>query len=112
MNRLRPLLYCALLMSACSRNPQPAADPDLLAEIQQIRAIDNHAHPVRVTSAEEQPDREFDALPVDSMEPQSDPVNLRPHSPAIAEAAQALYGGAGESSASNANRATTIRRGC
>jgi uncharacterized protein len=95
MNRPFPLLYCALLMGGCSRSPQPAADPELLAEIQQIRAIDNHAHPVRVTSAGEQPDREFDALPVDSMEPQSDPVSLRPQSPAIVEAAQALYGGPG-----------------
>jgi len=95
MNRLYSLLSAALLLSGCSRTSQPAADPGLLAEIQQIRAIDNHAHPVRVTAAGEQPDRGFDALPVDNMEPQSDPVNLRPQSPAIAAAAQALYGGPG-----------------
>jgi predicted TIM-barrel fold metal-dependent hydrolase len=83
------------LLAACSR-PQPAADPDLVAEIDGIRAVDNHAHPVRVVAAGEQPDRGFDALPVDNMEPQSDPVNLRPGAPAMAEARQALFGSAGK----------------
>jgi predicted TIM-barrel fold metal-dependent hydrolase len=68
------------------------ADPDLAAEIARIRAIDNHAHPVRVTGAGEQPDRDFDALPVDSMEPQSDPLGLRPGAPGMLGAWQALYG--------------------
>lgn len=77
--------------------PRPAgesagADPDLLAEIRQIKAIDNHAHPVRFTPAGEPPDKGFDALPVDSMEPESDPVEQRPGSRAIREAHQALYG--------------------
>jgi hypothetical protein len=67
MCRLYSLPFAALLLAGCSRTSQPAADPGLLAEIQQIRAIDNHAHPVRVTSAGEPPDRGFDALPVDSM---------------------------------------------
>jgi hypothetical protein len=54
MNRLCLLLCTALLlMSACSPTSQPEADPGLLAEIQLIRAIDNHAHPVRVTGAGE-----------------------------------------------------------
>jgi uncharacterized protein len=38
--------------------------------------------------------REFDALPVDNMEPQSDPVNLRAQAPANAEASRALFGDA------------------
>ena len=79
------------LWAACER-PQPAADPDLVAEIDGIRAIDNHAHPVRVTASGEKPDRDFDALPVDNMEPQSDPVNLRPGAPAMLDAARALSG--------------------
>jgi predicted TIM-barrel fold metal-dependent hydrolase len=81
-----------LLLTACSRAPLPLADPDLAAEIARIRAIDNHAHPVRVTGAGEQPDRDFDALPVDSMEPQSDPLGLRPGAPGMLGAWQALYG--------------------
>lgn len=89
------LLLFALLLTSCSRGPEPAADPGLLSEIQRIRAVDNHAHPVRVTAAGEVADREFDALPVDNMEPQSDPVALRPRAPAMAEATRALFGGPG-----------------
>ncbi len=85
------LSLAALALAGCSR-PPPAADPDLTAEIQRIRAIDNHAHPVRVTQPGEPADRFFDALPVDNMEPQSDPVNLRPNAPSIADAWRALYG--------------------
>ena len=70
-------LAALVLLAACNR-PQPSADPDLSAEIDSIRAIDNHAHPVRMTAGGEQPDRDFDALPVDNLEPQSDSVNLRP----------------------------------
>jgi uncharacterized protein len=81
-----------LLLTACDRAPLPPADPDLAAEIGRIRAIDNHAHPVRVVATGEQPDRGFDALPVDNMEPQSFPVNLRPDAPGIVDAWRALYG--------------------
>src|SRR5580700_1376000 len=84
----------ALALAGCSQSPPPAADPELTAEIQRIRAIDNHAHPVRVTQPGEAADRFFDALPVDNMEPQSDPVNLRPSAPSIADAWRALYGSA------------------
>src|SRR5215469_17524452 len=82
----------ALLLGGCASTPTAAVDPDLANEIERIKAIDNHAHPVRVTAAGEQPDRLFDALPVDNMEAQSDPVNLRPGAPAVAEASRALYG--------------------
>ena len=95
MLRIHSLAFAFLLLTSCARPPQSAADPDLLNEIRQIRAIDNHAHPVRVTDAGEPADRGFDALPVDNMEPQSDPVNLRPGSPAMAAASQALFGGPG-----------------
>lgn len=64
---------------------------DLEQEMAGIRAIDNHAHPVRFTRAGEPADRFFDALPVDNMEPQSDPVNLRPDARAIFDAWRALY---------------------
>jgi predicted TIM-barrel fold metal-dependent hydrolase len=80
-------------MAACGPRPQGAVNAGLEHEIAQIRAIDNHAHPVRVTAAGEQPDRDFDALPVDNMEPQSDPLAFRPGSPLVAEASRALYAG-------------------
>jgi uncharacterized protein len=81
-----------LLLTACAPAPLPLADPDLAAEIGRIRAIDNHAHPVRVTGAGEQPDRDFDALPVDSMEPQSMFVNWRPDAPGLLDAWHKMYG--------------------
>src|ERR1700683_2157291 len=92
MRRYSALSLAALALAGCTPAPQPAADPDLPAEIQRIRAIDNHAHPVRITQPGEPADRLFDALPVDNMEPQSDPVNLRPNAPSIADAWRALYG--------------------
>jgi len=90
---MRNVVFASLLLlAACGHAPLPLADPDLAAEIGRIRAIDNHAHPVRVTAAGEQPDRDFDALPVDNMEPQSMPVNWRPDAPGLVDAWRALYG--------------------
>src|SRR5580658_2435492 len=82
-----PCIWLALLWTGCGRT-QP---PDIAADIARIRAVDNHAHPVRVVGPGEL-DREFDALPVDNMEPSSDPVYLRPGGPGILEAWRALYG--------------------
>ncbi|HXB73882.1 MAG TPA: amidohydrolase family protein [Candidatus Acidoferrales bacterium] len=87
-------MLAGLCLVACGRPPLPVADPDLAAEIANIKAIDNHAHPVRLVPNGQPADREFDALPVDNMEPQSDPVNLRPGAPLLLEAAKALYGSA------------------
>jgi len=83
------LVLAALAAAGCGRAPDPPVDPALAAEIAQIRAIDNHAHPVRNVAG----DREFDALPVDNMEPQSDPVAMRPGASATREAARALWAG-------------------
>jgi len=81
-----------LLGCRTAREPLTATDPDLEKEIGEILAIDNHAHPVRVTRAGEAADRGFDALPVDNMEPQSDPVNLRQGATGALDAARSLYG--------------------
>ena len=89
---LRILPLALALAGGCNRAPESAADADLAREIAAVRAVDNHAHPVRVVGAGEPADREFDALPVDNMEPQSDPMNLRPGAPAVVEAWRALYG--------------------
>jgi len=86
-------LLALISLCACSRPDRPAVDPAIAAEIGRIRAIDNHAHPVRVV-LNGPPDREFDALPVDNMEPASDPLALRPNAPSTLEAIRALYGSA------------------
>jgi predicted TIM-barrel fold metal-dependent hydrolase len=64
--------------------------PELQREIDEIPAIDNHAHPMLSPPADAA-DREFDALPVDNMAPQTDPVAYRPDWPQLAEAWQALF---------------------
>jgi predicted TIM-barrel fold metal-dependent hydrolase len=79
------LLIAAILLSGCAKTP------DIAKEIDKIRAIDNHAHPVRAVANGEQ-DREFDALPVDNMEPSSDPMYLRPGDPGVIASSRALFG--------------------
>src|SRR5262245_25989693 len=89
--RLLGLCFGTYLLAAglasCSRE-QSAIDPQIASGIAAIKAIDNHAHPVLAAPG----DRDFDALPVDNMEAQSDPVIFRPHSEAVKAATQALYG--------------------
>ncbi len=80
-------------LAACVASPLPLVDPQLAVEIAKIKAVDNHAHPVRPTAAGETPDKEFDALPVDNLEPQSDPLRQRAMSPEIVNAGQSLYNG-------------------
>lgn len=89
--------FTLLLLTSCARE-QPAVDPQLASEIAGIKAIDNHAHPPLAAAG----DREFDALPVDSMEASSDPVALRPGFPPAKAATQALFGGS--------SRADTIKQ--
>ncbi|MBI3567504.1 MAG: amidohydrolase family protein [Gemmatimonadetes bacterium] len=72
--------------------PDPGVDPRLAREIAAIKAVDNHAHPVRPTAAGETPDDEYDALPVDNLEAQSDPMRQRPKSPTVTAAHAELFG--------------------
>jgi len=78
IGRFAGVLGASLMLISCARE-QPPVDPQFAAEIAAIKAIDNHAHPVLAAAG----DREFDALPVDSMEASSDPLALRPDSPAL-----------------------------
>lgn len=67
------------------------ADPQLLAEINKIKAIDNHSHTPKLVSPGEKDD-DFDALPCDPLEP-SDPTTIsRPENPQYLAAWKALYG--------------------
>lgn len=68
---------------------QTVADADLLAEINKIKAIDNHAHPKRaLKEGELDPETDF-ADPVES--PMDMPVRLRPDNPEYVTAQQFLY---------------------
>jgi predicted TIM-barrel fold metal-dependent hydrolase len=67
-------------------------DPQLAHEIDRIPAIDNHAHPVRVTNDGEK-DSDFDALPVEMMEPYSTfPLRVRADNTEFTAAWVNLYG--------------------
>jgi hypothetical protein len=65
-------------------------DPELAAQIYAIKAIDNHAHPV-LPPPNDQTDRDFDALPVDNMEPATDVVAWRSDNPQLSAAWKALW---------------------
>jgi uncharacterized protein len=95
--RLRSAFLAALslllLISSCYGQPQsnPSIDPILEKQIDAMIAIDNHAHPVLPPPADKT-DREFDALPVDHMEPETDPVAWRPDNPQLEDAWLHLWG--------------------
>ena len=70
--------------------PPADVDPQLARLIATIPAIDNHAHPV-LPPPNLATDRGFDALPVDAMEPQTDPIAWRPENPQLGDAWKALW---------------------
>jgi predicted TIM-barrel fold metal-dependent hydrolase len=84
------LILCTIL-SGCNRSPpisgNSLVDSEIVREIGRIRAIDHHAHPVSLAPH----DRDFDALPVDNMEPESEPVYMRPEAPGLIDAWRALW---------------------
>jgi hypothetical protein len=86
---LRTALLIATTMSGAVAQ-SPSIDPALAAQIATIPAIDNHAHPLLSPPAYAT-DRNFDALPVDNMEPDTDPAGMRPDLPALHDAWQAIF---------------------
>jgi len=107
-------VFIALAVTGCTRAPDtavdPAVDPAIASALAAIKAIDNHAHPVRPTAAGETPDIGYDALPVESLEASSDPVRLRPGRTEYTEASKAIFGGnrAAATKAWGANYAATV----
>ncbi|MGB6111627.1 MAG: amidohydrolase family protein [Acidobacteriaceae bacterium] len=96
MNYLRQLAALAatwmvLPVAFCfAQQAAPEIDPGIARQIAAIWAVDNHAHPVLAPPLDKT-DREFDALPATSLEPQSDPVALRPDFPLLGAAWKVLY---------------------
>src|SRR5262249_53921124 len=66
------------------------ADPDLMAAINKIKAIDNHSHPPKVVGPGEKDD-DFDILPCDPLEPSEPTTISRPENPQYLAAWKALY---------------------
>lgn len=82
-------LVAILVLSAAAL--AQTADPTLLAEINSIKAIDNHAHPYKVVAPGEKDD-EFDALPCDPISQMDPPLATRPENPEFLKAWKALWG--------------------
>ncbi|HEY6804586.1 MAG TPA: amidohydrolase family protein [Pyrinomonadaceae bacterium] len=85
------LVVVVLTLSASSVFAQSPPDPQLLAEINKIKAIDNHAHPLKYVAEGEKPDDEFDALSLDAVDPFPLPVRLTPENPEFINAWKLFY---------------------
>src|SRR5947207_13619611 len=93
MKQFISFVFVLAFVLAVPKTPaQIPADPQLAAAIERIKAIDNHAHPLRYISAGEKPDTEFDALPLDAIGPMQLPVRLNPGNLEFVNAWRDLYG--------------------
>ena len=93
MRKLVPLLLLVIsLIYASNSQAQTTADTQLVAAIAKIKAIDNHAHPLRYVAPGEKPDDEFDALPLDAIGPIPLPVRLNSGNLEFVGAWRELYG--------------------
>jgi hypothetical protein len=88
---MRILLVVVLVLSASAVFAQTQPDQQLLAEINKIKAIDNHAHPLKYVAEGEKPDDEFDALPLDAVDQFPLPVRLTPENPEFINAWKLFY---------------------
>lgn len=78
---------CAIACLAAAQEPDAA----LLAKIEAIRAIDNHAHTPAFTKPGEKDDG-YDALPCEPLEPMDPTLTSREYNPAYLEAWKKLFG--------------------
>ncbi len=86
-------LLFLLFLPAFPAVAQTTADPTLLAEINSIRAVDNHAHAMSVAVEGGKEDEEYDAIACGKLEFISPPpMRLRPDNPIYAGAWRELYG--------------------
>ena len=93
MKPLITLVALLVFVIAVPNTPaQTTADAQLVSAIAKIKAIDNHAHPLRYVAAGEKPDDEFDALPLDAIGPIPLPVRLNPRNAEFINAWRDLYG--------------------
>jgi len=84
------LSFWLLLNFIALSTGQTSADPQILAEVNKIKAVDNHTHVQKVVAANER-DEEFDALPCDPLEASDVPSMARPENPKFLQAWEKLY---------------------
>src|SRR3954468_10244913 len=83
------VVFMLALRTAIAQAP---VDSALARYINGIRAIDNHAHPMRPIAPGAPADSEFDALPLDGIPPFPVPARLTGTDAIWKEAQTALYG--------------------
>ena len=88
--KIAAILVLVCLVSA-SGTAQMSPDAEILAEVNRIKAVDNHTHVPKVVRPGERDD-DFDALPCDPLEPNETPLTQRPDNPKFLQAWQKLYG--------------------
>src|SRR5205085_8405948 len=93
MTRLAIRVAVAVLAFGATRvaSAQGPVDSALVTYIASIRAIDNHAHPMRPVQPGAPADTEFDALPLDGIPPFPLPWRLRIENPEWRAAESALF---------------------
>ncbi len=92
MSRRIAALIALPFLAAPKAGAQMPADSALVAYIASIKAIDTHAHPMKVVAPGMPADSEFDALPLDGLPPSGAPYRLRPENPEWMAGWRALYG--------------------
>src|SRR5690349_19139055 len=84
-------VIAVLIFASLPAIAQYPADPQLLSEINKIKAIDNHAHPLRYVAEGDKPDDEYDALPLESIDSFPLPLRLSPENREFIEAWKHFY---------------------
>ncbi len=85
--------FLSLVISAATPVvAQVEPDPAIAAAVAEIKAFDNHAHPVMYQVEGDPPDTEIDALSLDEMEPFAIPARLNPANPEYLIAWRELFG--------------------
>lgn len=74
------------------RETAGAPDVGLLKEINEIKAVDNHAHPPALNGPHGEPDEDYDALPCDPLEPTEAGLMFREDNPVYIKAWQTMFG--------------------
>jgi len=94
---MKKLVFILILLVGAGELPvnvfsqSDAIDRDLLSEISKIKAIDNHAHPLKYVAPGEKADDEYDALPLEAMPQFPFPLRLMPTNLEFVRAWRDLY---------------------
>lgn len=85
------IVFSLLWLFSLTTYGQTPVDTNLLAEINKIKAIDNHAHPLCVVGNDQQ-DGDYDILPLEGLKSLSLPIRLNPGNPEYLGAWRSIYG--------------------